>query len=81
MEQEMKKISQILRPDYAGSVESSEDEENSNEAREAAIKIAVHILKGMKEQDLVDKLTKCKTATLLLLKSCRYKVNHSLFDV
>lgn len=80
MEREMKKISRILSPVSTGSVESSE-EEDSNDAREAALKIALHILKGMKEQDLVEKLTKCKMDTLPLLKSCRYKVNHSLLVV
>lgn len=60
MEREMKKISQILSPDYAGSVESSEEDEDGNEAREAALKFALHVLKGMKEQNLVNKLTKCK---------------------
>lgn len=63
MEREMKNISQILSPDYAGSVESPEDDEDGNEAREAALKFALHVLKGMKDQDLVDKLTKCKMDT------------------
>lgn len=68
MEREMKKISRILRPDYCASVESSEEDQDSNDAREAALKIALHILRDMKEQDLVEKLMKCKTDTLPLLK-------------
>ncbi|XP_053542034.1 NACHT, LRR and PYD domains-containing protein 12 isoform X2 [Ictalurus punctatus] len=58
MEREMKKISRILSPDYAGPVESSEEEEDGSDAREAALKTALHILKDMKAQDLVEKLTK-----------------------
>lgn len=78
MEREMKKISRILSPDHTGSVESTEEEEDSNYAREAALKIALNILNGMEEQDLVEKLTKCKLDPLPLLMACRYKLNHSL---
>lgn len=76
MEREMKKISRILSPDYTGPVESSEEEEDGSDAREAALKTALHILKDMKAQDLVEKLTKCKTDTLKIKR--RYKVNHRL---
>lgn len=69
MNREMKKISQILNPDYVGSVESAEEDEDSNHAKEAALKIALHILKGMKEHDLFEKLNKCKLYSLSLLKS------------
>ncbi|XP_060793650.1 NACHT, LRR and PYD domains-containing protein 12-like isoform X3 [Neoarius graeffei] len=78
MEREMKKISQILSPVSTASVESSE-EEDSNDAREAALKIALHILKGMKEQDLVEKLTKLERVYTLqkkLQSSLKRKSEH-----
>lgn len=81
MEREMKKISQILSPDYTGSVECTEEEEDDSEASEPALKLALQVLKGMKQQDLVEKLTKCKMDALPLLKSQRCKVNCSLLVV
>ncbi|XP_017566964.1 NACHT, LRR and PYD domains-containing protein 12-like [Pygocentrus nattereri] len=58
VKEEIQKISRILRPDYTGGVEVSEEDEDGRDAREASLKIAVHILKGMKELDLVEKLVK-----------------------
>ncbi|KAF4078508.1 hypothetical protein AMELA_G00199950 [Ameiurus melas] len=68
MEREMKKISRILNPDYAGPLENSEEEEDGSYAREAALKTALHILKDMKEQDLVEKLTKFERVYVLQKK-------------
>lgn len=62
MEQEMKKISQILSPDFSGSVETLVDD--NSETSEAAVTIALDVLKCMNEQDLVEKLTKCKMNNL-----------------
>ncbi|XP_036448013.1 NACHT, LRR and PYD domains-containing protein 12-like isoform X2 [Colossoma macropomum] len=39
-------------------MEISEEDEDGRDAREASLKIAMHILKGMKETDLVEKLVK-----------------------
>ncbi|KAL7864140.1 hypothetical protein AOLI_G00155600 [Acnodon oligacanthus] len=58
VKEEIQKISRILRPDYTGDVEISEEDEDGRDAREASLKIAVHILKGMKELDLVEKLVR-----------------------
>ncbi|XP_076840634.1 NACHT, LRR and PYD domains-containing protein 3-like isoform X2 [Brachyhypopomus gauderio] len=57
---EMARISQLLCPGYAGDVESPEEEEESNEVRNAALKIGLHILKGMNEPDLVQKVMTAK---------------------
>lgn len=73
MEQEMKKISQILSPDFSVSVETPVDA--GNETSEAALTIALHILQCMKEQDLVERLTKCKMNTFQFVILCRYKVH------
>lgn len=64
----MKKISQILGSGYGASVENLEEDQDSNDVREAALKIALHILRDMKEKDLVEKLIKCKPDTLPLIK-------------
>ncbi|XP_072553440.1 NACHT, LRR and PYD domains-containing protein 12-like [Salminus brasiliensis] len=60
VKEEMKKISRFLSPDHSGGVESSEEEgeEDGRDAKEAALRIALHVLKGMKEPDLVEKLEK-----------------------
>ncbi|XP_026776715.3 NACHT, LRR and PYD domains-containing protein 12-like [Pangasianodon hypophthalmus] len=82
MEREMKKISRILSPDYAGSVDNSEETEDSNDAREAALKIALHILKGMKEQELIEKLTKFERVYTLQkkLKSSLKRKSEHVFE-
>ena len=69
MKGEIKKISRILSPDYTGGVDISEEDEDGRDAREASLKIAVHILKGMQEPDLVEKLVKRKIYALALVFS------------
>uniref|UniRef100_A0A8B9HD40 NACHT domain-containing protein n=1 Tax=Astyanax mexicanus TaxID=7994 RepID=A0A8B9HD40_ASTMX len=62
VKEEMKKISRFLSPDHIGGIERSEEEEDSRDAREATVKIALHILKGMKEPNLVEQLVKVERA-------------------
>lgn len=69
MKEEIKKISRFLSPDYMGGVASSEEEKDGRDAREAALKIALHVLKGMKEPDLVEKLVKSKICVVTVLFS------------
>ncbi|KAG7323395.1 hypothetical protein KOW79_013097 [Hemibagrus wyckioides] len=82
MEREMKKISRILRPDCCATVESSEEDQDSNDAREAALKIALHILRDMKEQDLVEKLMKfeCVHTLQKKLKSNLKRKSEQVFE-
>ncbi|XP_027000417.2 NACHT, LRR and PYD domains-containing protein 3-like isoform X1 [Tachysurus fulvidraco] len=78
MKREMKKISQILSPGYGASVEISEDQD-SNDVREASLKIAHHILRDMKEKDLVEKLKKFEHVHMLQKKlqfSLKHKSQH-----
>ncbi|KAL6483608.1 hypothetical protein MHYP_G00084800 [Metynnis hypsauchen] len=80
VKEEIQKISRILRPDYTGGVEISDEDEDGRDAREASLKIAVHILKGMKELDLVEKLVKPKASRTVKLSSCNLTkaICHSL---
>ncbi|XP_035377470.1 NACHT, LRR and PYD domains-containing protein 12-like isoform X2 [Electrophorus electricus] len=61
VKREMKRISQLLSPGYPGEVEASEEEEDSSEAREAALKIGLHVLQGMNEPELVGKVNMAKS--------------------
>ncbi|XP_066527914.1 protein NLRC3-like [Hoplias malabaricus] len=58
VKEEIKRIGQFLSPSFTGSVESLEEEDDGTDARDGAMKIALHILKGMKEPDLIEKLVK-----------------------
>ncbi|GAA6083659.1 NACHT, LRR and PYD domains-containing protein 3-like isoform X6 [Tachysurus ichikawai] len=79
MKREMKKISQILGSGYGASVENLEEDQDSNDVREAALKIALHILRDMKEKDLVEKLIKFEDVHKLqktLQSSLKHKSQH-----
>ncbi|KAM8738370.1 NLR family CARD domain-containing protein 3-like isoform 2-T2 [Acanthopagrus schlegelii] len=60
---ELKKIKSVLNPDYPECLESqredkevldAEDEEQKSKSREAFLKIALHFLKSMKQEELAD---------------------------
>ena len=51
---ELKRFKRMLSPDYQENFESKEEDES--EAREAALKMALHFLRNMKLKDLADKL-------------------------
>ncbi|XP_035857409.1 protein NLRC3-like [Sander lucioperca] len=57
---ELKKIEKLLSPDYPECSESQTEEENENEeqwrSREAFLKITLHFLKRMKQNELADRL-------------------------
>ncbi|KAF4097018.1 hypothetical protein G5714_022987 [Onychostoma macrolepis] len=58
VKKELRKINSVLNPDLTECTESPPDEEDEFvlEAKEATVKITLHILKCMKEQSLFDKL-------------------------
>ncbi|XP_042561372.1 NLR family CARD domain-containing protein 3-like, partial [Clupea harengus] len=51
---ELKRFKRMLSPDYQENFESKEEDES--EAREGALKMALHFLRNMKLKDLADKL-------------------------
>lgn len=60
VKKELKTINSVLNPDLTESTESPPDEDEcALEAKEATVKITLHILKCMKEQSLFDKLLQC----------------------
>lgn len=61
VKKELRKINSVLDSDLTECTESQpEAEEDGLEAKEAAVKITLHILKSMKEQSLFDKLLQCQ---------------------
>ena len=70
---ELKKIKSVLNPDYPECLESqredkevldAEDEEQKSKSREAFLKIALHFLKSMKQEELADCLQSSKTISV-----------------
>ena len=69
MKNEMKKIQKVLSPDYPECLESQsedeevldgEDEEQRRSSREAFLKITLHFLRRMKQEELADRLQSSK---------------------
>ena len=58
---ELKRFKRMLSPDYQENFESKEDDES--DAREAALKMALHFLRNMKLKDLADKLQQSKNSS------------------
>ncbi|KAM6945453.1 LOW QUALITY PROTEIN: protein NLRC3-like [Aplochiton taeniatus] len=55
MKKELKRFQKILSPDYPECLESQrEEEEQRSSAREGALKITLHLLRNMKQQELAD---------------------------
>ena len=64
MKTELKKMKEVLGPDYPGwSDRQSEDEEEEQrrKSREAFLKITVNFLRRMKQENLADLLLSSKT--------------------
>ncbi|KAM6945700.1 NACHT, LRR and PYD domains-containing protein 3-like [Aplochiton taeniatus] len=65
MMKELKRFQKILRPDYPECLESQmEEEEQRSSAREGALKITLHFLRNMKQQELADTLENSKRLCL-----------------
>ncbi|XP_016370462.1 protein NLRC3-like [Sinocyclocheilus rhinocerous] len=75
VKKELRKIDSVLNPDLTECTKSPPDEvdEFALEAREATVKIALHILKCMKEQSLFDKLLQFHQ-----IDACQQKLKSSL---
>ncbi|KAM6945809.1 NLR family CARD domain-containing protein 3-like [Aplochiton taeniatus] len=58
VKKELKRFQRILSPDYPECLESQreEEEEQRSSAREGALKITLHLLRNMKQQELADTL-------------------------
>ncbi|XP_044232303.1 NLR family CARD domain-containing protein 3-like [Thunnus albacares] len=79
---ELKKIQKVLSPDYPECLESQsedeevldgEDEEQRRSSREAFLKITLHFLRRMKQEELADCLQSRTRAA-----ECRYKLKSNL---
>ena len=62
---ELKRFKRMLSPDYQENFESKEDDES--DVREAALKMALHFLRNMKQSDIADKLQQSKTSSYLFI--------------
>ena len=69
VKKELKRIHRVLDPDYPECLESqredeemldSEDEEQKKSCREAFLKITLHFLRRMKQEELADSLQRSK---------------------
>ncbi|XP_067428793.1 NLR family CARD domain-containing protein 3-like isoform X2 [Thunnus thynnus] len=78
---EVKKMQKVLSPDYPECLESQsedeevldgEDEEQRRSSREAFLKIILHFLRRMKQEELADCLQSTRAA------ECRYKLKSNL---
>ena len=65
MKNELKRFKRMLSPDYQENFESKEEDES--EAREAALKMALHFLRNMKLKDLADKLQESKNSSFIYI--------------
>ncbi|XP_067428773.1 NLR family CARD domain-containing protein 3-like [Thunnus thynnus] len=79
---EMKKMQKVMSPDYPECLESQsedeevldgEDEEQRRSSREAFLKITLHFLRRMKQEELADRLLSRTRAA-----ECRYKLKSNL---
>lgn len=62
---ELKRFKRMLSPDYQGNFESKEEDES--DAREGALKMALHFLRNMEQQDLADKLQESKNFSFIYI--------------
>ncbi|KAM4559815.1 NLR family CARD domain-containing protein 3-like [Odontesthes bonariensis] len=84
VKEELKKIQKVLSPDYPECLESQredEDEEQSS-SREALVKITVHFLRRMKQEELADRLQSklLPSVSQLKLKSALKKKFQCVFE-
>ncbi|TDG96007.1 hypothetical protein EPR50_G00235140 [Perca flavescens] len=62
---ELKKMQKVLSPDYPECLESQrEDEDEEQRSREAFLKITLHFLRRMKQDELADRLQSSKKISL-----------------
>ena len=72
MKNEMKKMQKVLSSDYPECLESQsedeevldEDEEQRRSSREAFLKITLHFLRRMKQEELADRLQNSKRISI-----------------
>ena len=64
MTNELKRLKKVLTHDYPESPYSEEEDvEDQRDARDGALKIAVHILKNMNQEIIAQQLEKCEIFT------------------
>ena len=64
MTNELKRLKKLLTHDYPESpCSEEEDEENQSDARDGALKIAVHILRNMNQEIVAQQLENCEIFT------------------
>ncbi|TDG95961.1 hypothetical protein EPR50_G00242010 [Perca flavescens] len=61
---ELKKIQKVLSPDYPEFSESQREGEELRRSREAFLKITLHFLRRMKQDELADRLQSSKRISL-----------------
>ena len=71
MKNELKRFKRMLSPDYQENFKSKEEDES--EAREAALKMALHFLRNMEQQDCADKLQESKNSSFIHI--CIFCIN------
>ena len=71
---ELKRFKRMLSPDYQENFESKEEDES--EAREGALKMALHFLRNMELKDLADKLQESKNSSFIYI--CIFSASISL---
>ncbi|XP_072225723.1 uncharacterized protein [Leuresthes tenuis] len=66
VKEELKKIQKVLSPDYPECLESQRegDDEEQRWSREALVKITVHFLRRMKQEELAERLQSSKRISL-----------------
>ena len=66
VKEELKKIQKVLSPDYPECLESQREDEDEEQrsSREALVKITVHFLRRMKQEELADCLQRSKRISL-----------------
>ena len=66
VKEELKKIQKVLSPDYPECLESQREDEDEEQrsSREALVKITVHFLRRMKQEELADRLQSSKRISL-----------------
>ena len=73
MKNELKKMQKVLSPDYPECLESQredeevldgEEEEQRRSSREAFLKITLHFLRRMKQEELADRLQSSKRISI-----------------
>ena len=66
VKEELKKIQKVLSPDYPGCLEIQKEGEDEEQrwSREALLKITVHFLRRMKQEELAERLQSSKRISL-----------------